>query len=185
MIIGVCGNAGSGKSEVAKHLVTNHQAIIKPFAAPLKAMLSAIGIDDEALYGNEKHLPSDALLGRTARHAMQTLGTEWGRNCIGHNFWAELWAEAIPTDAGLIVTDDIRFQNEMSRICQMGGVTISVVRPSVDDIVESAHASESELDQSKADYVIVNDGSLSDLKHKADFIVESVNAQGPSMKVVK
>ena len=63
-----------------------------PFAAPLKAMFAALGIapaprDDPRVW---RETPHPLLCGRTPRQALQTLGTEWGRDCIGDDVWVRL-----------------------------------------------------------------------------------------------
>ncbi len=57
---------------------------------------SAKGYDaatEDKIEGSLKAKPCSLLAGKTPRHAMQTLGTEWGRNCIGDGFWINLWRE--------------------------------------------------------------------------------------------
>ena len=85
-LLGIHGKAGSGKSTAAQVLIDGGFKRVK-FADPLKNMLRAIGLTDQHIEGDLKEVPCDMLLGQTPRHAMQTLGTEWGRGCIGGEFW--------------------------------------------------------------------------------------------------
>jgi cytidylate kinase len=103
-----CGPIGAGKSTAAKYLVDRHGYKLIKFAAPLRAMLRAIGLREEELDGPVKELPSALLSGATPRHAMQMLGTEWART-INPDFWVRIWkAEA---DQHLrVVVDDCRFR---------------------------------------------------------------------------
>ena len=50
-------------------------------------------IDDseEEIDGRWKEHPCSLLLNKTPRYAMQTLGTEWGRELIGENIWTHIW----------------------------------------------------------------------------------------------
>jgi CRP/FNR family transcriptional regulator len=63
---------------------------------------------------------------------MQTLGTEWGRQCMDADIWVRAWAAraALLTSA---VADDVRFQNEADMIRNLGGVIIRVMRSEGDE----------------------------------------------------
>ena len=81
------------------------------FAEPIKRMLACIGLSHEDLHGDRKEEPNDMLEGKTPRYAMQTLGTEWGRDFISPNIWVnvvkhDILKYEIKDD---IVIDDCRF----------------------------------------------------------------------------
>jgi len=127
----------------AKLLRVHLRGEIHPFAAPLKRMIEALGVDRKHLYGTpaEKAEPLPLFGGLTARHAMQTLGTEWGRQCIGNNFWVTAWFATMPTSP-VVIADDVRFENEARAIINGGGLVIQVVRD-LDDLNRTPkHASE-------------------------------------------
>ena len=114
IIIGLCGYMGSGKSTVARelaHLLPD--AHIVPFAATIKRMCRALGLTEAQVYGGEKDTPCELLAGKTPRHAMQTLGTEWGRGRIDDRIWLRAWRASIPTGARFVLVDDVRFANEV------------------------------------------------------------------------
>ena len=127
-LIGLCGPIGCGKTTSARYLEEAHGYARVPFAAPLKAMLAAAGLTEAHLNGSLKELPCDLLLGRTPRYAMQTLGTEWGRDLIGPGLWLRLW-EARVSAHGAVVADDVRFANEAARIRSRRGILVRVCRP--------------------------------------------------------
>jgi hypothetical protein len=54
---------------------------------------------------------------------MVTLGTEWGRDNIHADLWARLWSARIATlgREANIVTDDVRFPNEVRALRHHGG----------------------------------------------------------------
>ena len=81
-LIGFCGAAGAGKTHAATLLARDWGYSRVRFAGPLKAMLHALGLTEADTDGAAKDQPADLLGGRTPRHAMQTLGTEWGRALI-------------------------------------------------------------------------------------------------------
>jgi hypothetical protein len=115
MIIGICGAAGSGKSAAADFFVKNHDGIVVSLADPLKrACADWFGWDEETLWGAsyKRNLPDTRyprsfykksvmkdgqLVGHendepfaylTPRHALQQLGTEFGRRC-----YQDVWVE--------------------------------------------------------------------------------------------
>jgi hypothetical protein len=144
MIIGLTGYAGSGKTTAAKHLAEAHGFLQVKFAGPLKAMVRCLGLGDAEIEGNLKESPSAILGGRTPRHAMQTLGSEWGRDLIHPNLWVNA-AMAVVDDVldhgGRVVIDDLRFQNEAEAIKSRGGIIIRIERPGVGPV--NGHESES------------------------------------------
>lgn len=166
MIVGLTGYKGSGKSEVARHLTARHGFTRKPFAYHLKAMLSALGVPTSILDGDDdvKSRPLDVLGGHTARHAMQTLGTEWGRTHLGHDFWVQRWAETVPLFPR-VVADDVRFDNEAAAVRSRGGIIVLVENPRLAINIDK-HASESTVRD--PDYYIFNDGTVDDLRRKVD-----------------
>jgi hypothetical protein len=173
-IIGVCGFAEEGKSTIARILEERFKLSVVKFAGPLKDMLRAIGLDESELEGSKKLLPCDKLGGQTPRHAMQTLGTEWGRCLVSDTLWTGLWrirAAEAPTGA---VADDLRFLNEEAAIRDAGGLIIRVIRPGLEHR-RGKHVSETQHLGIKEDATVYNDGSLAAL---ADRVVRVMNAFG-------
>jgi hypothetical protein len=160
-IIGLAGYRGVGKSTVRKLLVDRLGYVHKPFAGPLKSMLRVLGLTEEMLDGDQKEEPTELLMGHTPRHAMQTLGTEWGRDLINQNFWLHCWRRSI-IGYNLIVVDDVRFENEAAIIKELGGVVIRLQRPG---FRASAHISEHGVDLIRTNITLVNAGSPDDLLH--------------------
>jgi hypothetical protein len=153
-LIGLTGAAGSGKSTVAAMLERTHGFHRMKFASPLKAMLRELLIMldcpeeelDDHIEGALKEEPCKYLDGRTPRLAMQTLGTEWGRNCMGKNFWVNLAEERVMRVLGCggrIVFDDVRFMNEAGMIAGLGG---KIVRLTGRGGIDGQHASENGFD---------------------------------------
>ena len=162
LLVGICGPEGGGKSTAARMLCDAHGFAVHPFAGPLKTMLAAIGVPGCHLYGTpaEKEAPLRLFGGKSARHAMQTLGTEWGRQHIGPGFWVEAWRATMPADVGAIVVDDVRFPNEAETIRDMGGIMIRIDRTAAARDVK--HASENHR-AIPTDFEILNDGSRDEL----------------------
>jgi hypothetical protein len=136
-LIAFTGTAQSGKTTCAKYLADKFRYGTLSFAAPLKKMLAAItSIDD-------KEATPPVLCGKTVRHAMQTLGTEWGRNLIGPDVWiraAERECQRIlSTGVRGVTIDDARFDNEARLVHELGGLVIELDRPGS---ARMAHVSE-------------------------------------------
>jgi len=170
-LFAVMGNKGSGKSTVADHVVKMHGYKRIKFADPLKKMLSVIGLTHAELEGAMKEEPMPLLCGQSPRHAMQTLGTEWGRMCIGQDLWMNIFKQQTHDylSAGYnIVNDDCRFVNEAHAVREMGGLIIRVNRGVTND---DTHASEVEMDMITPDIIIDNTGTIDELLQSVDFII--------------
>lgn len=141
-IIAFTGLAGAGKSTAAAHLVNSRGFQRVRFAGPIKAMMLALGCTAEQVDGSLKETPCDLLCGRTPRWAMQSIGTEWGRELIGSDLWIRAWEAAlanVPADVPVVV-DDCRFPNEAAAVTKAGGILVRVERPGAG--TSSVHASE-------------------------------------------
>ena len=143
MLIAFSGLAGSGKTTAASHLVEAHNFVRLRFAEPLKAMLKVLiepaGDVDRWIDGDYKE-KVHPLLNCTPRHAMQTLGTEWGRNCIDTDLWVRLAINRIMRMNRDVVIDDVRFESEFLALNRLGGTVYRIVRSH--EVTTSTHASE-------------------------------------------
>jgi len=124
------------------------------------------------------------------RWLLQTIGTDALRNVVHEN----IWVNALMADYSKNIWDptlndfiepnwfitDMRFPNEMDAVKAKGGITIRVNRPysttggngiPATFSQTQFHPSETALDDHKFDYVIDNDGSLSDLVDKVKDIL--------------
>lgn len=170
-LIALCGLAGSGKSTAADYLIDEHDFHRVKFAGPLKSMLKALGLNHDHLEGKLKEVPCELLGGRTPRHAMQSLGTEWGRELITPELWVNAWTHKAQDylDRGFnVAVDDCRFPNELRAVQKLGGVTVMIERPgtaSVESHISEQHALETDI-------TLVNDESVADLYAKLNSILK-------------
>lgn len=139
-LLALCGPIGSGKSAAAQALRKRGWRLHK-FAGPLKAMLRGYYRSQRLTYqeiearieGDLKETPDPLLGGQTPRLAMQTLGTEWGREIIAPDFWIEALRGPVEADLaqGLkVVIDDCRFPNEAALVRALGGEVVMLLRGS-------------------------------------------------------
>ena len=172
-LIGICGAAGSGKTTASHHLISRGW-VNEKMAGALKLMagtlLGQLGLDvNSCLEGDMKETCISELGGKSPRHVMQTLGTEWGRECMHHDFWVDITKVKIQNllNEGInVVVDDIRFDNEAEMIKSLGGELIKIERGAISTMT---HISENPL---SCDVVFINDGSIDSLHNFIDVLVE-------------
>jgi hypothetical protein len=164
----------SGKTTAALELVRYGFCRVR-FAGPLKAMLHALGLTAAQLDGDEKEKPCALLGGVKPRKAMQTLGTEWGRELIHPHLWVNAWKHSLINHHQPIVADDVRFQNEVDAIHEMGGVVVLIERAGLGSDLD-IHASEyANLDC--VDHVIRNNGSIDQLRDNVRTLAKALTQQ--------
>jgi hypothetical protein len=167
-VIAFSGKAGSGKSTSASYLVDHYGYTLLKFADPMKDMLRALGLGSFELEGSGKEMPCFLLGGKTPRFAMQTLGTEWGRDTLSYDIWVTAWlhrAESLIKSGKKVVCDDVRFPNEVEAVKKLSGVLIHIKDPTRVDHSDS-HISESGGLQH--DFRILNNGTITELYEKVD-----------------
>ena len=168
MIIGLVGKSGSGKDTVAGFLKESGAYTIG-LADPLKEFCKEVfDFSDAQLYGPSANRNAiDERWGITPRHALQTLGTDWGRS-LHPDVWlryAIRRAKVLEAACRTVVITDCRFQNEAAAIQAAGGEIWKIERPGAGlSGAAGDHASEQEIDRIPAHRFIMNDGSLEDLR---------------------
>ena len=176
-IVGICGRKGAGKSTLASFMP---QAHILPFAGPLKKGLEGMGVSRQLLTDPElKELTFPHLEGKSPRHLMVTLGTEWGREMIGPNLWVNFWRMAVrDSPHSIILVDDVRMPNEIEAVLAVGGYLVAVKRPGEKEPPrwwefwkKKPHVSESLRYEDFGIPVIVNDGTPEELFEKFRAVV--------------
>jgi hypothetical protein len=162
-LIAFTGYKGHGKSTAAGALMDFGAQRVR-FAQPLKRMLSALGLSWNEIDGDLKEQPCETLGGKTPRHAMQTLGTQWGRDCIDQDFWIRRWQVSANNALAWgqdVVVDDLRFPNEAEAVRELGGLIVRIERPG--HPIDRSHESERCVADIRPDAVILNNGSYEDL----------------------
>lgn len=120
VVIGLCGEAGSGKSSVARHLCKQHGARPISFAEPLKYMAIDIwGFSEEQVFGEaDIKEKADDRTGIVPRWAMKKLG-QAARDHLGSTVWIDRVLAQLDTP-GLYVIEDVRYLNEAQMITELG-----------------------------------------------------------------
>lgn len=159
MRIGISGKSGSGKDEIATwfrghgFVQSNFKdalvaEVLKYFAGTLKSL----GVDTNL--HEWWHNPQ-------AREILK----DWGmfRRDQDPEYWVMKWFWATPMNENVVIAD-VRFENEARVIKALRGKIIRVIRPTDDN--DNSHPSEREMENIVPDFVIYNDGTLSDLRMK-------------------
>lgn len=172
-LIGLSGYARSGKDTVADFLCRMHAFDKMAFADPMREALLKLNpnIDMEG-YRVTLEQAVDAVgweglkpLSTELRPLLQRFGTEVCRHMFGQDIWVKTTMMRIPFGRKVVLAD-VRFENEADAIRKAGGVVWRIERPGIDPA--NNHASEHALDHYDFDLVIVNDGTLNDLKAKVE-----------------
>jgi len=171
-VIGLIGKMRAGKTTAAKYLEGTGAFTRLRVADGLKRMLrDGLGISEEYIDGSLKDAPCEQLCGVPVRHAMVTLGTEWGREMIHPDLWVKTidtqMREFIQRGHTKFVIDDIRFLNEAEWIKNLNRQThrheydarlIRIVRTSEKPV--SLHVSEVQQEKIVEDATVFNDYTL-------------------------
>lgn len=191
MIIAICGQAGSGKDSVADVLVARHGYFRVALAAPLKRFCAEMfGWDlgpDGPLNGpsHERNRPDPRWGGLTPRHALQTLGTEWGR-AMHPDVWVD-YLLCATTYSGQgrdnFVVTDVRFENEAKILKAHGARIVRVVRAGQPQLTGAAgaHPSEAGIPDELVDLRVINDSTLDVLQARAAHVPSQLGLYGVNL----
>lgn len=178
-IFGILGKARSGKDTAASILVEEFGFTRFAFADPLKDAFAEYhdiprcycdGVDEG---GN----PVDREI-QTAFHDLQMYGAvtirqglqrfgEAMRVAFGEDFWVNVADDLMRAGGGeRIVLTDVRYDNEVALVRDLGGVILGIDRPGVEDV--AAHKSEDLakrlFEPGLCDTVISNGGTLEEFQ---------------------
>lgn len=119
-VLGLLGNAGHGKSSLAKRLVESYDARIISMAGPLKRCSKAVmKFSDDQLYGTQEQKERvDPRYGFSARTFLRLLGTEGLRDHYWPTVHIDAFYKELERDDAASnhdvwhICDDVRFVNE-------------------------------------------------------------------------
>ena len=180
LIIGIMGKAASGKSTVAKILAKEHNYSRSKFSQTLKDMLLQIpGVTNEMVEGRLKEIPNMIFGGHTPRKAMQTLGTEWGREMMIEDIWIDSWHRRVLSrfDRKIpLSVEDCRFPNEAKKVRELGGEIWMVTRKQCEDLPGN-HMSETQMDGVKPKIFLKNNGDFQKLRSTIEGIMDEYDQE--------
>lgn len=171
LLVGLHGRKFSGKDTVGVAAIESLLAATDSFAAPIKTGLSVMfGVpvrifNDPAL----KDVARDDLFGHSPRYLMQTLGTEWGRDMVKRDLWAQLLVRRVKANAARgmnqrpIFVTDVRFNDEAEILIGLGGEIWHVNRDKVLGPRVDGHVSEDTIRSTLIAETIDNNGTVEDL----------------------
>lgn len=178
MIVGLCGYKGTGKSTAADYLEKEYGFKRVNFKDGLIAELKQnFPILLEAL--KKYHCFSSvedlfSIKPELMRALMQEYGTDVRRH-DDENYWVKQWLAKIEEVGGNIVTDDVRFFNELTAVQQLDGVLIRITRPDV--TTGGEHQSEKEQESFEADFLIEGvPGSHREIFKQIDSIIQTIKS---------
>jgi len=176
MIYGLVGKKRSGKDECASIFI-KHGFKQYAFADPIKEISKIIfSFTDDQLFGESKEDVDDTWKIKP-RDTFQFIGTDAMRNTlsarfphIGKNIWIKHLQLRLERTTDDVIVSDIRYQNELDMIKQLGGKIYKVQRTGME--LHDSHESESGIDDLHGiDAIIENDKSLDDLHMKVEYIL--------------
>lgn len=165
-ILGLYGPIGSGKTYIASQLSDNHKIFRYSFATPLKNVVRDLfSVPYSNLWGTQeqKEMFSDVKKSRSPEtyYTYRELLQEFGSLCrkLDENVFVNLVMRQICNHGGMIILDDVRFNNEIEAIRKNGGKVIKLTGRGGSN---STHESETELtNRNDFDGIYDNSGSFS------------------------
>jgi hypothetical protein len=164
--IGITGNKEVGKDTAALALIAKGYHRIA-FADPVRRM--ALAIDPVLFTSNARQNPTYRLSDMVesvgwdkakqhpeVRRLLQRIGTEAGRQVLGHDIWVET-ADREAAQHDRIVFTDVRFDNEATYVRRNGGIVVRIIR---DGRKGDDHTSEQGICPQFIDAEIHNDSSI-------------------------
>lgn len=178
-LIGIAGRAEHGKDTIGA-ILSEHGYERKAFADKVRELALAIDPVVELNYLPatwngyrlsevfRDHGWDEAKKHHDVRRLLQSIG-DGGRQVLGQWVWVDALFANVDTWHYHYVITDVRYPNEVTAVHSNGGVVWYVDRPGYDNGLQP-HASE-ELDPTLCDAVIVNDGSVEDLRRKVEAMI--------------
>jgi len=176
MLIGLAGQAGSGKDTVGVFLSMCRSFERFAFADLLKDKIGkgVFNFGDSQLWGNYKEV-IDPRYQKTPREILQVAGMAL-RECF-KDIWILPLYEFVNQHERVVVTD-VRLLNEIEAIKELGGQVWLIEREESGSKVNPEHISEKEfLSYDAYDAKIMNNGSLADLFEKVNRLLEVNDVQ--------
>ncbi len=174
ILIGLCGDPGSGKDTVAKILRDKYKFMNLSFAERGKKIINEIfDLDSDQLWGNKKEI-IDERYNKTPRQIMQII--IHGFRKVNEDVWINYIRKEMKNYYfNLFVISDVRMKNEFKFIKENNGIIIKVVRPDLN--FTPSHITDTDIKDEKPDYIIINNKNVSDLEENVISLMESIKKE--------
>jgi hypothetical protein len=193
-LIGLIGEAGSGKDTVADYIIAHYNADTYTLARPIKELTRHLFLfNDEQLYGKSKNI-IDERWNLTPRQTWQIIGTNIMQFSIygllpdllekvpvrqfwiyHFKMWYQQFLENPANNDKIVIVTDIRFQHEADMITELSGQLIKIQRPDLDKSNQLyQHSSETAMSTMKSDVTLFNNGTLDDLYNIVDKMIKNI-----------
>lgn len=172
-IIGICGYAQVGKSEVASYLERHHGGRVKSIGGFLSEIVTMINPKVTCKSRYADYIAERGYEGAKAAHPeVRDLLIRTGdslRKTLGEDVLLKAMLE---NAHGLVVIPNIRHDNEFAAVCEAGGEMWRVSRPGVGPARD--HPTETSHPAWNVHAEIVNDGSLAQLHEDVDLLIQTL-----------
>jgi len=169
-LIGLVGEAGSGKDTAADYMVEEGWTKFA-FAQALKDIcIEYLGLSYDDAYTQEGKLKFNDFWGMTNREILQKVGTDAFRMGFHKDTWvkiAELKIQKMLLRGEKVIITDCRFDNEAEMVERLGGVVMKIRRDNYQSNLtqsEKKHISEQGVDDKYISRIIMNDREKTALK---------------------
>jgi hypothetical protein len=176
MIIGLSGYAQSGKDSTAELLCLKYGYKRLAFADPMRQALMVINprLDSITRVSDlvEDYGWDVAKKNPEVRRLLQVLGTDFGRKMLGDDVWINIALSGIKSEDKIVVSD-VRFPNEAEAIKKLSGTVWRINRHNHSAV--NSHTSERAMDNYMFNFVIYNDGTLTELSDEVFALAKELN----------
>lgn len=170
-VIGLCGNAGTGKDSATEFLLhyQNTRCVRFALADPIREIGKIFGFTRDQMTDRKLKETEDDFWKVSPRFFMQRVGTEMFRKQWREDVWIELARKKIldysssgstygfDGNPRIIFISDIRFPNEAEFVKSVGGFVVKIERDGFTKSGEQLHDSEKFVASIKQDLLIKND----------------------------
>lgn len=176
-VVGLCGNAGTGKDSATEFLLhyQNTRCVRFALADPIREIGKIFGFTLNQMTDRKLKETEDSFWKVSPRFFMQRVGTEMFRKQWREDVWIELARKrildyrALSSTYGfignprIIFISDIRFPNEAEFIKSIGGFVVKIERDGFTKTGEQLHDSEKFIASIKQDLLVKNDAPDSNI----------------------
>jgi len=174
-LVGLVGTKGVGKDTVGDYLAGYTK---RAFATPIKQACAILfDLPPHIFEGDDKEL-CDERHGMSPRQMLQMVGTDFFRDKVDADFWIkhfQHWYSQHQSDN--IVVTDLRFQNEVDAIKDLGGIVVRITRPhgtGRHTIVDTHVTEQGVATLQGVDYHVENDSTLEHMYTQIDKLLADI-----------